>query len=192
MIASVHGTVQQMDEGSIVLEVGGVGIKILIPTSVLAFCPGIGKSFLLHTQMIVREDAIHLYGFLNPEQRELFNTLLKVDGVGPRLGLAILSHLSPEVLQTAVATQRPELLTSVPGVGRKTAEKIVFYLKDRLKVPVFGVGVPNEIDGEVLTALTSLGYSVLEAQAALKSIPAGKPEDIEERIRLALQSFVHS
>jgi Holliday junction DNA helicase RuvA len=192
MIASIHGIVQQMDESSIVLEVAGVGFRILIPASVQKACPGIGKSFLLHTQMIVREDAIHLYGFLNPEQRELFNTLLKVDGVGPRSCLAILSHLSPEALQKAVAMQQPELLTTVPGVGPKTAEKIIFYLKDRIKAPVLGIGVPSEIDIEVLTALTSLGYSLLEAQAALKSIPTDAPEDIEERIRMALQYFVHS
>lgn len=192
MISSVQGLVQYLDQGSVVLEVGGIGVQILVPASVHQVCPGVGKPFLLHTQLIVREDAISLYGFINPEQRELFNTLIKVDGIGPRLSLAILSHLSPEILENAVAAQQSEVLTNVPGVGRKTAEKIVFYLKDRLKAPLMGLSAPSEMDGEVLSALTTLGYSLLEAQAALKAIPADAPENIEDRIRMALRYFAHS
>ena len=189
MIASVQGLVQHIDEGSVVVEVCGIGLNIKVPTSVLDNAPSIGRTILLYTHLIVREDAIHLYGFISPEQRDLFNTLLKVNGVGPQLGLAILSHISPEILQSAVANRQPEALTIVPGIGLKTAEKIVFFLKDRLKMPLEELRPALQRDNEVTTVLTSLGYSISEIQAALKSIPDDSPESIEERVRLALQYF---
>jgi Holliday junction DNA helicase RuvA len=189
MIASVQGLVQHVDEGSIVLETGGVGIRIEVPSSVLETVPAIGKSLLLHTQLIVREDSLNLFGFRNREQRELFNTLIKISGVGPQLGLAILSHISPEILHNAVANNQPEALTIVPGIGRKTAEKIVFFLKDRFELPLVGEHTPTEVDNEVMEVLTGLGYSMAEIQAAMKSIPQDASEEVEERVRLALQHF---
>jgi len=189
MIASVQGLVQHIDEGSMIVEVGGVGLRLEVPTSVLDTAPTIGRTIQLYTRLIVREDAIHLYGFTSPEQRDLFNTLLKVNGVGPQLGLSILSHISPEILQSAVANKQPEALTVVPGIGLKTAEKIVFFLKDRLKMPLEELKPTFLRDTEVTTVLTSLGYSMSEIQAALKSIPADSPESIEERVRLALKYF---
>ena len=189
MIASVQGLVQHVDEGSIVLETGGIGIRIEVPISVLEASPAIGNSFLLYTQLIVREDSFNLYGFLSREQREHFNTLIKISGVGPQLGLAILSHLSSEILHNAVANNQPEALTIVPGIGRKTAEKIVFFLKDRLEIPIVGVQAPTAVDNELMGVLTGLGYSMVEIQAALKSLPQDAPEAVEERLRLALQYF---
>jgi Holliday junction DNA helicase RuvA len=189
MIASVQGRVQYFDEFSIVLETGGIGIRIEVPSIVFDVAPAIGKSLLLHTQLIVREDSLTLYGFLSREQRELFNTLIKISGVGPQLGLAILSHISPELLHNAIANNQPEALTIVPGIGRKTAEKIIFFLKDRLEIAVIGDQVPTVIDNEVLAVLAGLGYSMVEIQAALKSIPQDAPEAVEERVRLALQFF---
>ena len=125
MIASIQGLVQHIDEESIVIETGGFGIHVEVPTSVINAAPAVGKTFFLYTQLIVREDSLNLYGFLSREQRELFNTLIKISGVGPQLGLAILSHISPEILNNAVANNQPEALTIVPGIGQKTAEKII-------------------------------------------------------------------
>jgi Holliday junction DNA helicase RuvA len=189
MIASIQGVVQELAEDSLVLEVGGIGVRLEVPLPVIEAAPAIGKSFLLYTKLIVREDAVNLYGFLSREQRELFNTLVKIDGVGPRLAIAILSYLSPEVLQNAVANNQPDVLTIVPGVGRKTAEKMIFYLKDRLEITLVGISPSSEVDDEVVGILTTLGYSMFEAQSALKSIPSDAPEDVESRVRSALQYF---
>ncbi len=189
MIVSLQGLIQDIDEESIVLETGGVGIRIEVPLSVIDAAPAIGKTFLLYTQLIVREDSFNLYGFLSPEQRDFFNTLIKISGVGPQLGLAILSHLSPEVLHSAVANNQPETLTIVPGIGQKTAEKIVFFLKDRIEIHLAEVKPTSEVDSEVTAVLTSLGYSMVEVQAALRSIPSDASEKVEERVRLALQYF---
>jgi Holliday junction DNA helicase RuvA len=192
MIASLRGTVLVMQQPTfIVVEVGGVGFKVFVPASVFDELDGVGRTVFLHTYLIVREDALTLYGFSTEEQRSLFELLLTVQGVGPRLGLAVLSSLSLDVLRSAVAQDQPEVLDRVPGVGRKTAEKIVFALKDKLGAgSSLGLLAPvNDVDSEVLGAMTALGYSVVEAQAALQSIPKGQGKDVEDRIRLALQYF---
>jgi Holliday junction DNA helicase RuvA len=140
---------------------------------------------------MVREDALTLYGFSSEEQRALFELLLTVQGVGPRLALSVLSSLSLDVLRHAVAQEQAEVLDRVPGVGRKTAEKIVFALKDKLRdeFAVPGMAAVTDIDTEVIGALTSLGYSVVEAQAAVQAIPKGEGKAVEDRVRLALQYF---
>ena len=189
MIASVQGLVQHVDEDSIVLETGGIGILIEVPTTVHDHSPGVGKNLLLYTQLIVREDALNLYGFITREQRELFNTLIKISGVGPQLGLAIISHISPEILHNAIANNQPEALTIVPGIGKKTAEKIIFFLKDKLEISVVTDQAPTELDNEVIGVLSGLGYSMVEIQAALKSMAQDAPESVEERVRIALQYF---
>ena len=192
MISSLHGTILQITPPDVViLEVGGVGFRVLVPASVLDELEGVGRSTFLHTYLIVREDALTLYGFSSEEQRGLFELLLTVQGVGPRLALAVLSALSLDVLRRAVAQEQPEVLERVRGVGKKTAEKIVFALKDKLRA--YGVektlGPVSEGDTEVLAALTTLGYSLVEAQAALQSIPKGEGASTEDRIRLALRYF---
>ncbi len=192
MIASLRGTVLNIQQPSfLVVEVGGVGFKVFAPASVFDELDGLGRSVFLHTYLMVREDALNLYGFSTEEQRALFELLLTVQGVGPRLALAVLSTLSLDVLRHAVAQEQAEVLDRVPGVGRKTAEKIVFALKDKLGAAAgLGVLAPlSDVDTEVIGALTALGYSVVEAQAALQSIPKGQGKDVEDRIRLALQYF---
>jgi holliday junction DNA helicase RuvA len=193
MISSLRGTVLQLHQpDSLVLEVGGVGFKVFIPASVFDELGGVGRTAFLHTSLLVREDALTLYGFSTEEQRAIFEMLLTVQGVGPKLGLAILSSLSLDVLRRAVAQEQAEVLDRVPGVGRKTAEKIVFTLKDKLGAGV-GLGAitrVSDVDTEVLAALTTLGYSVVEAQAAVQSIPKSEEaRSVEDRIRLALQYF---
>ena len=191
MISSLRGTVLQINPDFLVVDVGGVGLKVQVPASVYDELDGVGRNIFLHTHLIVREDALALYGFSSEEQRALFELLLTVQGVGPRLGLAVLSSLSLDVLRRAVAQEQVEVLDRVPGVGRKTAEKIVFTLKDKLggEFALGGITHVSDVDTEVISALTTLGYSLVEAQAALQSIPKGQGQDVEERIRLALQYF---
>ncbi len=192
MIASLRGTLLHIQQPSfLVVEVGGVGFKVSVPASVFDELDGIGRVVFLHTYLMVREDALNLYGFSTEEQRALFELLLTVQGVGPRLALSVLSTLSLDVFRNAVAQGQAEVLDRVPGVGRKTAEKIVFALKDKLGAAAgLGALAPvSDVDTEVMGALTALGYSVVEAQAALQSIPKGQGPDVEDRIRLALQYF---
>ncbi len=198
MISSLRGTIIQLNPDFIVVEVGGVGLKVQVPASVYDELGGVGRNIFLHTHLIVREDALALYGFSSEEQRALFELLLSVQGIGPRLALAVLSSLSLDILRRAVAQEQVDVLDRVPGVGRKTAEKIVFTLKDKLggEFTLGGITHVSDVDTEVISALTALGYSIIEAQAALQSIPKGDPnnpgaggKDIEERVRLALQYF---
>jgi Holliday junction DNA helicase RuvA len=189
MIASLHGIVQHLGDDEMVLEVGGVGLRIAVPRSVIDDTPTIGQPYFLYTRLVVRESSLSLFGFNTPEQRELFELLMQVGGVGPRLALAVLSHLSPDVLRSAVARDQPEVITRVPGIGRKTAQKIIFHLKDRIPISLEEAIVPSEIDTEVLSVLAALGYSLVEAQTALQFIPDDAPEDIEERVKSALTYF---
>lgn len=192
MIDSVRGIVSHVEQDSLVLEISGVGIRIEVPATVLASSPGIGKAMFVYTRLIVREDSLQLFGFVNEEERELFNTLLKISGIGPRLAMSTLSSLSPEILQTAILNDQPEVLVQVPGIGKKTAERIIFYLKDKLDHPSGGVRILSELDSEVLGALNALGYNMVEAQAALRSIPPEVEDDVEVRIRQALRYFSKS
>lgn len=192
MIASLRGTVLHVAQPSyLVVEVGGVGFKVFVPASVFDDLDGVGRGVFLNTYLMVREDALSLYGFSSEEQRALFELLLTVQGVGPRLALSVLSTLSLDVLRSAVAQEQAEVLDRVPGVGRKTAEKIVFALKDKMGARAGSAGLApvSDVDTEVMAALTTLGYSIVEAQAARQSIPKGQGQDIEDRIRLALQYF---
>jgi Holliday junction DNA helicase RuvA len=189
VISTLRGTVEHAAAGELLIEVGGVGLAVAVPGDVASHCAP-GQPIFLHTRMIVREDSITLYGFSSLEQRELFDLLLQVNGVGPKLAMAVLSHLSPELLRSAVASGQIEILTRVPGVGKKTAERLAFHLKDKLAAPgLERLAPPSEADTEVLQALTALGYTLVEAQAALQSIPAEAPKDSEARVRLALQYF---
>jgi Holliday junction DNA helicase RuvA len=189
MIASVRGIIQHVGQQEVVLEVGGIGVQISIPQAALGPAAVIGQAMFLYTRLIVREDSLSLYGFGTVEQREVFDLLLQVSGVGPRLAVTILSHLPPDGLRAAVAGDQPAALTRVPGIGRKTAEKIIFHLKDRLTAPQALGGLALEADNDVVSALTALGYSLIEAQSAVQSIPAQAPDEVEARVRLALQYF---
>lgn len=189
MIASLRGVVQHIGDDELILEVGGVGLRVAVPRSVLQEMPEVGQPLFLLTHLVVRESSLSLFGFSTTDQKELFELLIQVRGVGPRLALAVLSHLSPDVLRSAVARDQPEVLARVPGVGRKTGQKIIFHLKDRLATTFEDIGVPSEVDTEVLSVLTALGYSLVEAQAALQFIPDSAPQDIEERVMFALKFF---
>jgi Holliday junction DNA helicase RuvA len=189
MISTVRGVVQQISAGEMVVEVGGVGLRLLVPRSVIESVASVGKIVFLHTYLVVRQDALSLFGFGSTEQRELFELLLQVSGIGPKLALAVLSNVSPEALRTAVASGQPEALVRVPGVGKKTAERIVFHLKDKFTASEGGGPALIPADTDVLAALTSLGYSLVEAQSAVQSLPPDAPEQVEGRVLLALRYF---
>ncbi|MEE9188759.1 MAG: Holliday junction branch migration protein RuvA [Anaerolineales bacterium] len=190
MISSLHGKISQVEEGSLVVEVGGVGLLVNVPNP-LSDQLAPGQTVFLHTYLIVRQDALALYGFESFESREVFILLLGVSGVGPRLAVTILSTLTPDSIRRAVITEQAEAFRRVPGVGKKTAQKILFNLQDKItKEEGFEpLATMSEADSEVLSALVALGYSVVEAQAALQSIPRDAPQDVEQRLRLALGYF---
>lgn len=191
MIASIHGQVEALGDDHLIVRVGGVGVRVYVPRTAFQRIDGVGRAVTLHTHLVVREDALSLYGFLDVDERALFEVLIGVSGVGPRLALAILSTLSLQLLHRAVTQGEPELLTRVPGIGRKTAEKLALELKDRLRLDttVPTIAAISDLDADVIDALTALGYSIVEAQAALQAIPRDATDDLEERVRLALQYF---
>jgi Holliday junction DNA helicase RuvA len=190
MIDIVSGQVAALGHDHVVVMVGGVGLRVYVPKTIFDVVDGPGQSLTLYTNLVVREDALTLYGFPDQDERTLFETLTGISGVGPRIALAVLSTLTVEHLRGAVASEEPEILTRVPGIGKKLAQKLLFELKDKLAVDeVTGLVPFSEIDTDVVAALTALGYSVVEAQAALQSIPRDAPQDIEERVRLALHYF---
>lgn len=190
MIASIHGTVVQKEEQALIVQVSGMGFRVFVPRWLAESAP-LHETITLQTYLLVREQELALYGFETNSERKLFEMLLGVSGVGPRLALAILSNLSQDALQRAVFEEQPEILARVPGIGKKMAQKIIFHLKDRLKPTeaLAAVASLDAVDEEVLNALIALGYSVVEAQAAVQSIPPDASEDIETRLRLALQYF---
>ncbi len=190
MIASITGTILRKDRQGIVVDVGGVGLAVLVPTLLLDRI-SIGEQVFLYTHLVLRQDSITLFGFDSMEGREIFTMLLSVDGVGPRLALAILSSLTPETIRRAIFNEQADIFSRVPGVGKKTAQKILLSLQDRITAEegLEPIAVMSEVDSEVLSALITLGYSVVEAQAALQSIPHDAPDDIEERLRIALAYF---
>jgi Holliday junction DNA helicase RuvA len=190
MIATLHGEIQHKEDNALIIAVGGVGLRVFAPKSLVESLQ-VGEKTFLFTHLVVRENELSLYGFESAEERQLFLTLLGVDGVGPKVALSVLATLSLDAVQRAVFNEEPDLLSRVPGVGKKTAQKIVLYLHDRLKpTDTLGrVASLSDADSEVLAALTALGYSVVEAQTAIQSIPKDTTNQVEERLRVALGYF---
>lgn len=190
MIATLRGEISQIEDNAIILEVGGVGLRVFIPTPLRTKMKA-GESLMLYTHLVVREDALILYGFESRADRELFNTLLGVDGVGPKAALSVLSTMTLDAVQRAVFADEADVLSRVPGIGKKTAQKMALHLKDKLKPAdaLARAASMSDTDGEVLAALTALGYSVIEAQTAIQAIPKDTPDDVEERLRVALGYF---
>jgi holliday junction DNA helicase RuvA len=188
MIASLSGTILQIEEASLVVGVGGVGLRVFVPRTVLEDTGGAGRSIRLHTHLIVREQELSLYGFATLEDRQLFETLLGVNGVGPKVALSILSTLSPELIQGAIAREETAVLQRVPGIGKKTAERLMFQLRDKLDISQISTLSPlaSDADTDVIDILTGLGFSIVEAQTALQQVPR-EVTAVDERLQLALQ-----
>ncbi len=190
MIASLTGDVQFIEENAIVVNVGGVGLRVFVP-KYLAASKNIGDPVSVSTHLVVRENDLSLFGFESPEEKQLFVQLLGVDGVGPKVAMSILSTLSIDAIFNAITSDQPDLLSKVPGVGKRTAQKIQIYLKDKtgLGSPLAQIGRIDESDADLLAALTSLGYSVVESQKAIQGLPKGNQLSLEDKIRYCLSSF---
>jgi Holliday junction DNA helicase RuvA len=183
MIAFLEGEVVEKAAGRVVLAVAGVGYELAAPTSTVSGLPAVGRSAVVHTRLVVRDDQMILYGFASPDERQLFDLLTGVTGVGPKVALAFLSTLQPDALRRAVVAGDVGALTVVPGVGRKVAQRVVLDLRDKLG------GEGELLTGpmsEVREALVSLGLSPQEASEAMQGIEAdGRP--VEDLLREALQ-----
>jgi Holliday junction DNA helicase RuvA len=184
MISFLEGQVAEKTADRVVLAVGGVGYDISVPTSVVGRLPAIGKTVRIHTRMVVRDDAMILYGFTTPDQRVLFDMLTGVSGVGPKVALSFLSSLTPDALRRAVVAGDAAALTVVPGVGKKVAQRVVLDLRDKM-------GAEGELVSEgpladVREALQALGLTPIEASEALSGVDADG-RSVEELLREALQ-----
>lgn len=190
MIASIQGQVIQFGEDSIIVEVGGIGYLVFV-TKIFHKSLRRGEKISLFTHLVVRQDSLTLYGFKDQDEIVLFRELIKVNGVGPRLALETLSTHSPDVIKRAVLNKQDVIFAQVSGIGKKTAQKIVLTLEDRITFTEDMVISPESagVNAEVQEALTSLGYTVLEAQAALQTIPSDSPLDLETRLTIALRYF---
>jgi Holliday junction DNA helicase RuvA len=192
VIASLRGLVATTGKDWIVLLVGGVGFQVFVPQTVLSDLARPGQEATLHTHLHVRENELTLYGCSSEEELALFRLLLGVSGIGPKVALSMLSSLPPDRLQAAIAQEDEATLARVPGIGPKTAKKLVFDLKDKVQAELGRVEAPavlSEADADLIAALTSLGYSVVEAQEAVRALPK-ESLPLEERVRLALAYFV--
>jgi holliday junction DNA helicase RuvA len=194
MIRTVSGKVIFAGKSYLIIEVGasgaGIGLRVFVPEPTLARYR-IDMPVTLHTHLQVRENDLSLYGFESPEELSIFELLLNVNGVGPKVALSTLSTLTPDALQLAVSNKEPALVARVPGIGKRTAEKIVLELQGKLTPTgshLEQLAQTMDVDGEVIDALTALGYSVIEAQRAVQKIPSGVVS-IEERLRAALSQF---
>jgi Holliday junction DNA helicase RuvA len=190
MIGRLAGMLLEKNPPQIVVEAGGVGYEVEVPMSTFYNLPAPGERVVLLTHLVVREDAHLLYGFGSEAERRAFRQLLKISGVGARTALAVLSGLSVAELIEAVAAQESGRLVKVPGIGRKTAERLLLELKGKLGADlVSGVAVnrPKAVASDVTNALLALGYSDKEAQLAVKQLPEGL--SVSEGIRQALKSL---
>ena len=191
MIASLRGTMNLTSKDFCVVDVGGVGFQVFVPPATTATLGSPGEEILLFTHLQVRENELTLYGFRSEEELATFRLVQTVPGIGPRVALSLLSALTPERLRAAIAQEDVAVLGHVPGIGPKTARKLVFDLKDKVGTTT-EASVPSmaaiQADADLIAALTSLGYSVAEAQGAIRSLPH-EPLTLEERVRLALAYF---
>ncbi len=187
MIASLEGTVAHKDTNHLIILVGGVGIKVFAPYTTIEKINS-DRAFL-YTRLVVREDALALYGFSTESERGLFDAFVKISGIGPKLAITILGSLSADNIRGAVLNDRPEILSRVPGIGKKTAQKIIFELQDKFAAGLDALPADDfsSLVADVMDALTALGYSIIEAQSAVQSIPADAPDNVEDRVLIALR-----
>jgi holliday junction DNA helicase RuvA len=190
MISGVKGTIEAIGSNWVIVDVGGVSLQVFVPTSTLSTLGVVGQEAKLHTHLHVREDNLTLYGFNSAKEMALFETLITVKGIGPKIGLSMLSAMDAEQLTLAIASGDANLLTAVPGIGKKTAERIVLELKDKIGGDWILTQDLESVQGnsDVIAALTSLGYSVAEATRAVATLPS-TPLNLEDKIKLTLKYF---
>jgi Holliday junction DNA helicase RuvA len=189
MIGRLTGIVAEKSPPQVLIDVGGVGYELDVPMSSFYHLPALGERVALLTHFVVREDAQQLFGFLTHDERAAFRLLIRISGVGPRTALAILSGLSVAELAAAVTQQQATRLIKVPGIGKKTAERLLLELKGKLgpDLATTGNAAPSDAQADIAQALIALGYNERDAAAALKALPPGT--GVAEGIRLALKSL---
>lgn len=199
MISYIKGPLAEKYEDSVVVEAGGIGYRIFVPSSVLSELPRPGENVKIYTYFSVREDSVSLYGFMSRQDMEMFRQLIGVNGVGPKSALGILSALKPDVLRLAVISGDVKVISKAPGVGNKTAQRIILDLKDKIKAEDILYGEsdtyagPAEISGvgevgkETVEALTALGYSASEAASAVRKVTITESMKAEDVLKAALR-----
>ena len=202
MISYIRGELITIEEEKAIVEVNGVGFGIYMPAQALGLLPSIGEEVRLHTYMNVREDAIQLYGFLTKDDLHVFKLVIGVSGIGPKGGLSILSQLSPDDLRFAVMANDAKAIAKAPGIGKKTAEKLIIELKDKLNVEdvlnkavenqsSVGIGsASNEMQAEAVQALVALGYGNAEAMKAVKKVVLDENTSVEDILKQALKNMM--
>ena len=189
MISRLRGTIADKTPPHVIVDCAGVGYEVGVPMSTFYNLPNLGETVTLLTVHVVREDAQLLYGFATESERHAFKELTKVSGIGPRTALAVLSGMSVADLAQAITLQDAARVTTVPGIGKKTAERLLLELKGKLGADLGVLGVSSVPDGQgdIVRALSALGYSDKEALIAMKSVPAGT--GVSDGIRLALKAL---
>jgi len=188
MIGRLSGILLEKNPPQLLVDCNGIGYEVSVPMSTFYNLPGLGEKVVLLTHLAVREDAHLLYGFGNASEREVFRQLIRIAGVGARTALSILSGLSVAELSSAVTLQESGRLTKIPGIGKKTAERLLLELKGKLGADLGGGAAPHaDASSDILNALLALGYSDKEATLAMKQVPAGT--GVSEGIKLALKAL---
>lgn len=191
MINSITGKVIQISDNAVTIDIAGIGFEVFI-THDTASTLEPGHVIHLHTHFIVREDLMALYGFQNAEEKAMFIQFLGVGGIGPKSAMSILSTLSIDNIRRAIISEEPDFFGKVPGIGKKTAQKIIIHMQGKVpSLPGETYQKTSDTDDEVIDALINLGYSVVEAQAAVQALPKDTPDTIEDKLRLTLQYFDH-
>jgi len=191
MIVALEGVLESRGIDSAVVKVGPLNLLVNVPGSTLSRLGTVGDKVHLHTHLYVREDIIAIYGFASADELALFQNLISVSGIGPKAALAFLSTLNVEQLVSAIVSGNVDLLTQVPGIGKKMAGRVVLELKGKLEKGWAGAVTPalTPDDADVVAALTTLGYSLKEATQAVAGLPNAEELDLEKKVRLALQQL---
>lgn len=200
MISYIKGKLVELTENAIVLDHDGMGFLIMMPASILSKLPAVGSELKVHTYLYVKEDALDLYGFLTKDDLKVFRLLITVSGIGPKGALAILSTMSPDDLRFAVLAGDSKTISKAPGIGSKTAQKLIIELKDKLKIEdVLDGGADGGYEpqsdmgdtaaAEAVMALTALGYSSADATRAVRQVDGGVDMDSEALLKAALKKL---
>lgn len=190
MIATLEGTLEYRGVDSVIINVGGIGFQVHVPGSTLSQLGAINDKVSLYTHLHLREDNVSLYGFASEEELALFKNLISVSGIGPKAALALLSASNPEQLVMAIASGNVDVISQVPGIGKKIAGRLVVELKGKLEREWKGAVLPLAAENtDAIAALTNLGYSLREAIQAVSNLPDSSELTLEEKVRMALQQL---
>ena len=204
MIASVKGKLESVTTDSVIIDVNGLGVEAIVPTTVINRLPKVDENVKLYTYLHVREDIMQLYGFLDKEDLDFFKLLIPVNGIGPKAGRAILSSMPADILTFAILSEDTKTIEKAQGIGAKTAKKLVLELKDKvgiIKTPkntgseaydntALTIGINSEIKDEAVQVLTALGYSQTESMKAISTIEISEEMTSEELVKLALKNLM--